>query len=107
MLEDARRELAEARERAQLSPAHTFSPFPNFYKRPAELRAIESILQGDPCFTVLFGASSVGKVSLFMKRRRNSTHRPSPLHEDCATETGPDQLEISCSSFRLADSRFR
>ena len=63
MLEEARRELSEARERAQLSPAHTFSPFPNFFKRPAELRVIESALQGDPSFTVLFGASSVGKVS--------------------------------------------
>lgn len=63
MLEEARRELAEARERAQLSPAHTFSPLPHFYKRPAETRAIESALQGDPAFTILFGASSVGKVS--------------------------------------------
>lgn len=63
MLEEARRELAEARERAQLSPAHTFSPLPNFYKRPSETKAIESALQGDPAFTVLFGASSVGKVS--------------------------------------------
>lgn len=62
MLEDAKRELAEARERAQLSPTHTFSPLPNFYKRPAEIKAIESALQGDPCFTILFGASSVGKV---------------------------------------------
>lgn len=64
MLEEARRELAEARERAQLSPAHTFSPLPNFYKRPAETKAIESALQGDPAFTVLFGASSVGKTAL-------------------------------------------
>ena len=62
MLEETRRELAEARERAQLSPAHTFSPLPNFYRRPAEIKAIESALQGDPSFTVLFGASSVGKV---------------------------------------------
>lgn len=64
MLEETRRELAEARERAQLSPTHTFSPLPNFFDRPAEIKAIERGLQGDPSFTVLFGASSVGKVHI-------------------------------------------
>ena len=62
MLEETRRELAEARERAQLSPTHTFSPLPGFFDRPAEIKAIERALQGEPSFTVLFGASSVGKV---------------------------------------------
>ncbi len=65
MLEETRRELAEARERAQLSPPHTFGPLPNFFDRPAELAAIEMALKGDPSFTILFGASSVGKVSNF------------------------------------------
>ncbi len=68
MLEETRRELAEARERAQLSPTHTFAPLPKFFDRPAEIKAIEKTLQGDPSFTVLFGASSVGKVHY-----RNST----------------------------------
>lgn len=62
MLEDARRELSEARERAQLSPTHTFSPLPGFFDRPAEIKTIERALEGEPSFTVLFGASSVGKV---------------------------------------------
>jgi hypothetical protein len=62
LLEETRRELADARERAQLSPTHTFSPLPNFFDRPAEIKAIERALKGDPSFTVLFGASSVGKV---------------------------------------------
>ncbi|KAI0085291.1 hypothetical protein BDY19DRAFT_870570, partial [Irpex rosettiformis] len=48
MLEETRRELNEARERAQLSPTHTFSPLPNFFNRPAEIKAIERALQGDP-----------------------------------------------------------
>ncbi|THG99272.1 hypothetical protein EW026_g3059 [Hermanssonia centrifuga] len=64
MLEETRRELAEARERAQLSPPHTFGPLPNFFDRPAELAAIEMALKGDPSFTILFGASSVGKTAL-------------------------------------------
>lgn len=64
MLAEARQELAEARERAQLSPTHTFSPLPGFFDRPAELKAIERALQGEPSFTVLFGASSVGKTAL-------------------------------------------
>lgn len=62
LLEEARMEIVEARERAQLRPAHTFSRLPGFFERPAELRAIQLILEGDPSFTVLFGASSVGKV---------------------------------------------
>ncbi|KAI0718554.1 hypothetical protein C8T65DRAFT_762698 [Cerioporus squamosus] len=64
MLEDTKRELAEARERAQLTPTHTFSAFPGFHERPAELRTISRALEGDPSFTVLFGASSVGKTAL-------------------------------------------
>ena len=63
MLEETKRELAEARERAQLTPTHTFSPLPGFFDRPAELKAIVRALEGEPSFTVLFGASSVGKVS--------------------------------------------
>ena len=62
MLEETRRELADARERSQLTPTHTFSAFPGFYDRPAELKAISRALEGEPSFTVLFGASSVGKV---------------------------------------------
>jgi hypothetical protein len=62
LLEEARREIAETRERAQLRPSHTFSRLPNFFPRPAELQAVSRALEEEPCFTVLFGASSVGKV---------------------------------------------
>ena len=62
MLEDARRELQESRERAQLRPKHTFSRLPGFFPRKAEMQAIERALEGEPSFTILFGASSVGKV---------------------------------------------
>lgn len=62
MLEETRQELAESRERAQLGPTHTFAPLPGFYDRPAEVKAIQRTLRGEPSFTVLFGASSVGKV---------------------------------------------
>jgi hypothetical protein len=62
LLEEARREIVEARERAQLRPSHTFSRLPNFFPRPAELQAVGRALEEEPCFTVLFGASSVGKV---------------------------------------------
>ena len=62
LLEDARREIVEARERAHLRPSHTFSRLPTFFPRPAELQAVGRALEEEPCFTVLFGASSVGKV---------------------------------------------
>ncbi|KAI0795527.1 hypothetical protein C8Q75DRAFT_712191 [Abortiporus biennis] len=64
MLEETRRELSEARERAQLTPTHTFSPLPGFFNRPTELKALERTLEGEPSFTILFGASSVGKTAL-------------------------------------------
>jgi len=62
LLEEARKELEENRERAQLRAKHTFSRLPNFFPRKAEMKAIERMLDGEPSFTILFGASSVGKV---------------------------------------------
>ncbi|GLB39892.1 hypothetical protein LshimejAT787_0704020 [Lyophyllum shimeji] len=64
LLEEARRELAESRERSQLRPKHTFSRLPGFFPRKAETEAIERALEGEPSFTVLFGASSTGKTAL-------------------------------------------
>ncbi|BGP52767.1 hypothetical protein JCM8202v2_000324 [Rhodotorula sphaerocarpa] len=64
MLEEARRELQESQERAQIPPSHTFSPLPGFFERPAELAILERSLGSVPSFTVLFGASSVGKTAL-------------------------------------------
>jgi len=64
LLEETRQEMRENRERAQMRPPHTFSPLPGFFSRPAEIRALESSLEGIPSFTVLFGASSVGKTAL-------------------------------------------
>ncbi|KAI0325723.1 hypothetical protein GY45DRAFT_1260342 [Cubamyces sp. BRFM 1775] len=80
MLEETKRELAEARERAQLTPTHTFSPLPGFFDRPAELRAITRALEGEPSFTVLFGASSVGKTALLRQVLTQSTYHV--LHFD-------------------------
>ncbi|KAF7968000.1 hypothetical protein HWV62_32198 [Athelia sp. TMB] len=64
LLEEARRELREGRERAQLRAKHTFARLPGFLPRPAEAQAVARALEGDPAFTVLFGASSVGKTAL-------------------------------------------
>ena len=61
LLEDARREIRENNERSQLRTKHTFSRLPGFLPRHAEMEAIERALDGEPSFTVLFGASSVGK----------------------------------------------
>ncbi|KAF5392750.1 hypothetical protein D9757_000843 [Collybiopsis confluens] len=58
LLEEARQEINDNRERAQIRPKHTFSRLPGFFSRPAEIKAIEKILEGHPAFTVLFGASS-------------------------------------------------
>ncbi|KAJ7130273.1 hypothetical protein C8R44DRAFT_829697 [Mycena epipterygia] len=64
LLDEARREISENKERSQLRVKHTFSRYPGFFPRRAEVRIIEQVLGGDPSFTVLFGASSVGKTAL-------------------------------------------
>ncbi|EKM56706.1 uncharacterized protein PHACADRAFT_141576 [Phanerochaete carnosa HHB-10118-sp] len=104
MLEETRRELAEARERAQLSPAHTFSPLPNFYRRPAEMKAIESALQGDPSFTVLFGASSVGKTALL--RQVLTSDRYYVLHFDLRIAGFADLASLYLSLSQQMESFF-
>ncbi|KAJ7164881.1 hypothetical protein C8R46DRAFT_1163554 [Mycena filopes] len=64
LLDEARREISDNRERLQLRVTHTFSRYPGFFARKAETRIIEQVLGGEPSFTVLFGASSVGKTAL-------------------------------------------
>ncbi|KAG1737469.1 uncharacterized protein EDB91DRAFT_477547 [Suillus paluster] len=64
LLEEARNEINETRECSQLRTKHAFTRLPWFLPREAEIRAIERALEGEPSFTVLFGASSVGKTAL-------------------------------------------
>jgi hypothetical protein len=64
LIDEMRQELSESKERAQIRTRHTFSKLPGFFPRHAEIRAIERALGGEPSFTVLFGASSVGKTAL-------------------------------------------
>ncbi|ORY88261.1 hypothetical protein BCR35DRAFT_276955 [Leucosporidium creatinivorum] len=64
LLEEARQEMQENNEKKQIPVSHTFSPLPGFYPRPNELKALERALGAVPSFTVLFGASSVGKTAL-------------------------------------------
>ncbi|KAF7343412.1 hypothetical protein MVEN_01773600 [Mycena venus] len=64
LLDEARREINENKERAQLRVKHTFSRYPGFFPRRAEAHILEQVLEGEPSFTVLFGASSVGKTAL-------------------------------------------
>ncbi|EAU83925.2 hypothetical protein CC1G_10330 [Coprinopsis cinerea okayama7 len=64
LLEEARREIQETRERSQIRPTHTFSRLPGFFPRRAEQQAIQRSLEGEPSFTVLFGPPSAGKTAL-------------------------------------------
>ncbi|KAG9226736.1 hypothetical protein CCMSSC00406_0008436 [Pleurotus cornucopiae] len=80
LLEEARREIEENRERAQIRPKHTFSRLPGFFPRKAEMTAIERALAGEPSFTVIFGASSVGKTALLREVLSNPKYHV--LHFD-------------------------
>ncbi|KAF8208189.1 hypothetical protein K438DRAFT_1813576 [Mycena galopus ATCC 62051] len=64
LLDEARREINDNKERSQLRVKHTFSRYPGFFARRAETHILEQVLEGEPSFTVLFGASSVGKTAL-------------------------------------------
>ena len=103
-LEEARKEIQEAKERAQLHTTHTFSPFPGFFPRRAELQAIERILKGAPSFTILFGASSVGKTALLREvLSRDSYH---VLHFDLRIAGFADLASLYMSLNRQMEQYF-
>ncbi|KAI8989619.1 hypothetical protein BD414DRAFT_484704 [Trametes punicea] len=104
MLEETKRELAEARERAQLTPTHTFSALPGFFDRPAELKAITRALEGEPSFTVLFGASSVGKTALL--RQVLTQPRYHVLHFDLRIAGFADLASLYMSLSQQMESFF-
>ena len=62
LLDEARKEINESRERSQPRPKHSIQRLPGFFPRKAEMLALERVLEGEPSFTILCGASSVGKV---------------------------------------------
>ncbi|KAI9460660.1 hypothetical protein HD554DRAFT_1569913 [Boletus coccyginus] len=64
LLDEARKETTEEREVPRLRIKHAVTRLPGFLPREAELRVIERALEGEPSFTVLFGASAVGKTAL-------------------------------------------
>lgn len=80
LLEEARKEIKEERERSQLRAKHTFTRLPGFFHREAEMRAIDRALGGAPSFTVVFGASSVGKTALIREVLANDRYHV--LHFD-------------------------
>ncbi|KAF7293019.1 hypothetical protein MIND_01201200 [Mycena indigotica] len=80
LLEEARREIEENKERAQLRVKHTFSRYPGFFPRPAEVNILEQVLHGEPSFTVLFGSSSAGKTALLREVLCNDAYHV--LHFD-------------------------
>lgn len=67
MLEDAKEEFMEQYELSKVPRVNTFQPFPDFYTRARETRAIQKALITQPSFLVVFGGSSVGKTALLRK----------------------------------------
>lgn len=122
LLEEARQELREAQERAQsgslfcllarraanvvapVPTSHTFSPLPGFFERPNEIRAVERALGSVPAFTVLFGASSVGKTALL--RQVLSSDRFHVLHFDLRIAGFADLASLHSSLAAQLESYF-
>ena len=57
-------DMKNAFERSQIPTMKSFSRLPGYFPRKKEEETINRILSGVPCFTILFGASSVGKTAL-------------------------------------------
>ena len=76
LLDEARKEINENRDCSQFRTKHTITRLPGFFPRNAEMLALERVLEGEPSFTILCGASSVGKV------RSLSSFNPHPLYSN-------------------------
>jgi len=62
VLDETRQELSETTDGSQVYVKPRISPLPGYFPREEERSAIERVLDGEPSFTVVFGASLVGKV---------------------------------------------
>ncbi|GAA5923611.1 hypothetical protein JCM1841_001300 [Sporobolomyces salmonicolor] len=103
-LEDLQQEIKDAKERSQIPASHTFSPLPGFYERPNEIKALERALGSVPGFTVLFGASSVGKTALL--RQVLSSDRYHVLHFDLRIAGFADLSSLYFSLSQQLESYF-
>ncbi|KAG6380182.1 hypothetical protein JVT61DRAFT_8271 [Boletus reticuloceps] len=80
LLDEARKEINEEREVPRLRIKHAVTRLSGFLPRETELQVIERVMEGEPSFTVLFGASAVGKTALL--REVLSRDRFHVLHFD-------------------------
>ncbi|KAG1861194.1 hypothetical protein DFJ58DRAFT_265881 [Suillus subalutaceus] len=107
LLEEARNEINETRdshERSPLRTKHAFTRLPCFLPRETEIRVIERILEGEPSFTVLFGASSVGKTVLLREiLSRNIYH---VLHFDLRIPGFADMTSLYMTMSRQMERYF-
>ncbi|KAG1773659.1 hypothetical protein EV702DRAFT_570166 [Suillus placidus] len=107
LLEEARNEINETRdshERSPSRPKHAFTRLPWFLPRETEIHAIERILEGEPSFTVLFGASSVGKTVLLREiLSRNIYH---VLHFDLRIPGFADMTSLYMSMSQQMERYF-
>ena len=71
LLKEVHDEMRENKECSQLCPKYTFLRLPGFFPHKAEMLTIECAMEGEPLFTVLFGASFVGKESLPISNSAN------------------------------------
>ncbi|THU84391.1 hypothetical protein K435DRAFT_870311 [Dendrothele bispora CBS 962.96] len=104
LLEEARQEINESRERAQIRPKHTFSKLPGFFARQNEVEAVERVLEGEPAFTVLFGASSVGKTALLREVLTHENYHV--LHFDLRISGFADLSSLYMSLSRQMEQYF-
>lgn len=107
LLEEARNEINETRnshERSPLRTKHAFTRLPWFLPRETEIRVIERILEGEPSFTVMFGASSVGKTALLRQiLSRNIYH---VLHFDLRIPGFADMTSLYMSMSQQMERYF-
>ncbi|KAG1752114.1 hypothetical protein EDB19DRAFT_1893041 [Suillus lakei] len=107
LLEEARNEINETRdshERSPLRTKHAFTRLPWFLPRESEIRVIKRILEGESSFTVLFGASSVGKTALLREILSQDIYHV--LHFDLRIPGFADMTSLYMSMSRQMERYF-
>ncbi|KZO92411.1 hypothetical protein CALVIDRAFT_520472 [Calocera viscosa TUFC12733] len=97
-LQAAKAEMDEAKERDRLPPVRTFVQTKGYFPRKKEEAVIERILEGPPEFTVIFGATSVGKTALLRHVLTSPRYFVLPLDLRIAGFSDPSSMYFSLSA---------
>ncbi|KZT53895.1 hypothetical protein CALCODRAFT_485985 [Calocera cornea HHB12733] len=96
-LQNAKAEMDEAKERDRLPPVRTFVQAEGYFPRKKEEAVVRRILEGPPEFTVIFGATSVGKTAMLRHILTSPRYFVLPLDLRIAGFADPQSMYFALS----------